>query len=905
MNKFVVSKIRNLNFGRHVGRSWENLGKPFVVVYGENEAGKSTLAEFLTWAIGGPWRKAVDKPGKYRLEVGDNVYGDLLGSIGDKDLEIKAQFRILDTRSANDLREALFERQNQTEKELTLLLGDIDPIDYSLIYRLYGVQLGEIGSAKKLDGLFSTFAMGSTASTVNPRAVLKALDTSRAIKRTIETEKKQVKDIQKQIDAAMCAPEDLEAIELEIRRATGEIARLSAASEELVKQRELLNRLIAGQTHINEKTLALINIQKLSSVTAPMASVAENLVEIEQALIKRNSASDVTREVNQAAEIASAACSFTESSLRDRTFSPVDRTDVVKVARAMVERRAEETETLLAISEFEGKIEETREEIESLCTHFGITEPLLDHLDSVSVDLPGLVTRADRWAEETTLTIDAEAILSAMTEAPTRDVYIISTDRGIPPLALSAGFLLVALAGFWQPIAGIVLGLVLASAALFYRRQSRQTANMVNSDTNNATDVASAQKEVARHRASAGGHLSQLQTTLGPLCDLLTSPDSARDRLSLLILIAARRSDLRTLSTQLFGKRILSKKVQESREGAEKAAFETLSSKGIPMRLVDQEFEVWLAKYEAAVAAVSAGVAARKFLDDATLRLSTLLQPITTEVAGLEESAVVGRIRAAAEVATARKVAEKKVYDADLAIAAASLDSEDATALLLAYDDTAKLNGFLEEVKDDIADKQTKRDSEITRLSNLKTESEKLEQKELIPELSLIKGQHMESIDSLEGELLATATAYRVLSATIDRYERENQDPVITAATKLIESVVPTWGKIMFSRDAEGQVIIERADALGRLGEDRLSDGARSLLYLAIRLAFAKKDAEKRGIALPIICDDPLINFDEKRSLDTLRLLSNFSTQHQVILFTCHARTRDAAAQVGATIIDF
>jgi uncharacterized protein YhaN len=147
------------------------------------------------------------------------------------------------------------------------------------------------------------------------------------------------------------------------------------------------------------------------------------------------------------------------------------------------------------------------------------------------------------------------------------------------------------------------------------------------------------------------------------------------------------------------------------------------------------------------------------------------------------------------------------------------------------------------------------------------------------------------------------AVALKVLRETIDRYERENQAPVVKTASELINKVVPDWGSVVFTRDDRGNPILERADNDGRLTDKALSDGARALLYLGIRLAFAQKDAEKRGIALPLICDDPLIHFDDQRSLSALQLLAEFSNTHQVVLFTCETRTRDAAAKIGATII--
>jgi uncharacterized protein YhaN len=144
------------------------------------------------------------------------------------------------------------------------------------------------------------------------------------------------------------------------------------------------------------------------------------------------------------------------------------------------------------------------------------------------------------------------------------------------------------------------------------------------------------------------------------------------------------------------------------------------------------------------------------------------------------------------------------------------------------------------------------------------------------------------------------------LSDVIERYENENQDPVVLSASALVSKVVPDWGTIRFSRseDGKGTPILERNGSDGRLNDKLLSDGGRALMYLALRIAFAQKDAERRGIALPLICDDPLVHFDDERSESAIALLAEVSQAHQVLLFTCERRTRDIAKSLGARVLE-
>jgi uncharacterized protein YhaN len=109
---------------------------------------------------------------------------------------------------------------------------------------------------------------------------------------------------------------------------------------------------------------------------------------------------------------------------------------------------------------------------------------------------------------------------------------------------------------------------------------------------------------------------------------------------------------------------------------------------------------------------------------------------------------------------------------------------------------------------------------------------------------------------------------------------------------------------LLFRRDESGKVLIERRDDVARLEDSKLSYGARALLYLALRIAFVRSDGDRRGIALPILCDDPLVHLDDDRRDGALKLLAATSATHQVILFTCDQRTRDQAGVAGANIVN-
>jgi len=67
-----------------------------------------------------------------------------------------------------------------------------------------------------------------------------------------------------------------------------------------------------------------------------------------------------------------------------------------------------------------------------------------------------------------------------------------------------------------------------------------------------------------------------------------------------------------------------------------------------------------------------------------------------------------------------------------------------------------------------------------------------------------------------------------------------------------------------------------------------LSRGTREAVFLSLRLALAAGYA-RRGINLPLVLDDVLVNFDADRAGAAARVLRDFAKDgHQLLMFTCH-----------------
>ena len=79
---------------------------------------------------------------------------------------------------------------------------------------------------------------------------------------------------------------------------------------------------------------------------------------------------------------------------------------------------------------------------------------------------------------------------------------------------------------------------------------------------------------------------------------------------------------------------------------------------------------------------------------------------------------------------------------------------------------------------------------------------------------------------------------------------------------------------------------------------EELSGGAIDEFYLACRLALVRLIYGKAKP--PLVLDDPLVNFDEPRVMQTLEFLSKLSKEYQIIIFTL----RDTYDSMAGKVIE-
>ena len=162
-------------------------------------------------------------------------------------------------------------------------------------------------------------------------------------------------------------------------------------------------------------------------------------------------------------------------------------------------------------------------------------------------------------------------------------------------------------------------------------------------------------------------------------------------------------------------------------------------------------------------------------------------------------------------------------------------------------------------------------------------------------------------LDEAKTDFARLLLAKRMLEAAIATWESKRQPEVYAKASRLLALMTEgRWTEVALT--AEGT--LEVVDAVKcRRAPVHLSLGTCQQLYLALRIALLTS-ADNVGRAIPILADDILVNFDERRRAGAARALVELAETRQVILFTCHedvARAlKKAAKQQGrpAALID-
>jgi uncharacterized protein YhaN len=163
-------------------------------------------------------------------------------------------------------------------------------------------------------------------------------------------------------------------------------------------------------------------------------------------------------------------------------------------------------------------------------------------------------------------------------------------------------------------------------------------------------------------------------------------------------------------------------------------------------------------------------------------------------------------------------------------------------------------------------------------------------------------------IACLEKQLQACSHHWQTLAATTQMlekvcevYETERQPETLREASSFLTQL--TEGKYVRVWTPLGKNALRIDNSNGQsLPLEVLSRGTREAVFIALRLSLAAAYS-RRGIVLPLVMDDVLVNFDAHRARCAARVLRDFSMLgNQVIMFTCHEHIMRMLDDIGVQV---
>ena len=160
----------------------------------------------------------------------------------------------------------------------------------------------------------------------------------------------------------------------------------------------------------------------------------------------------------------------------------------------------------------------------------------------------------------------------------------------------------------------------------------------------------------------------------------------------------------------------------------------------------------------------------------------------------------------------------------------------------------------------------------------------------------------------IENQLKACAAHWQTMAVTtclLDKvcevYETERQPETLREASAFLSQL--TEGKYVriWTPLGKNQLRIDNSQGQA-LPLEVLSRGTREAVFIALRLSLAAAYS-RRGVTIPLVLDDVLVNFDSARAESAGRVLRDFAALgHQVIMFTCHEHIMRIFQGIGVQV---
>jgi len=143
--------------------------------------------------------------------------------------------------------------------------------------------------------------------------------------------------------------------------------------------------------------------------------------------------------------------------------------------------------------------------------------------------------------------------------------------------------------------------------------------------------------------------------------------------------------------------------------------------------------------------------------------------------------------------------------------------------------------------------------------------------------------------------------ASSLLEDVCGTFERERQPETLREASSFLTQLTDGKYNRIWTPLGTNQLKVDDTNKKS-LPIEVLSRGTREAVFIALRLSLAAAYA-RRGVMLPLVLDDVLVNFDGDRAICAARTLKTFAELgHQVLMFTCHEHIVEIFHQIDVEV---
>ena len=288
-----------------------------------------------------------------------------------------------------------------------------------------------------------------------------------------------------------------------------------------------------------------------------------------------------------------------------------------------------------------------------------------------------------------------------------------------------------------------------------------------------------------------------------------------------------------------------------------------------------------------------------RYIENLQLRIEKLKQEqLKLLSAGGTDDPEEFRKRSVAQENRRKLLSEKAEVQKNLRLIAGSQEKLAELEEILEFQDDDEIKETLIKLQQEYDDLEKSISDLADRKGRLAQRMADLEKNDELAGLMLSKESLLAELSELIHRWSVSCICQKLLVQAREGYERERQPAVLKRASGYFKTFTGGKYRGILVPLGENHPEVEKND-LTRLKTGELSRGTAEQFYLAMRFALVREFAE-RVVALPVLMDDILVNFDPERMQAAVAAIGELSRQHQVLFFTCHPHMAQMLVEVDS-----